>query len=118
MSAWAISTCEARTARKARAEPCVPFATAGEVHHRFSRAEEWLALERRHLHLGFRREAFRGEPPITARCSLSTSPLDPVTSWGNRVFRLDRELAAGDSLCIDVDLGVLVEPSTWQVRLR
>lgn len=49
---------------------------------------------------------------------LSTSPLDPVTSWGNRVFRLDRELAAGDSLCIDVDLGVLVEPSTWQVRLR
>ncbi|TDT18169.1 protein arginine N-methyltransferase 1 [Ilumatobacter fluminis] len=49
---------------------------------------------------------------------LSTSPLDPVTSWGNRVFRLDRAIAAGDSLHIDIDLGVLVEPSTWQVRAR
>ena len=50
--------------------------------------------------------------------TLSTSPLGPVTSWGNRVFRLDREVAAGDTLHIDVDLGVLVEPSTWQVAVR
>lgn len=49
---------------------------------------------------------------------LSTSPLAPITSWGNRVFRLDEEIAAGESLHIDIDLGALVEPSTWQVRVR
>ena len=49
---------------------------------------------------------------------LSTSPLGPVTSWGNRVFRLDEEIAAGETLRLDVDLGALVEPSTWQVRKR
>ncbi|MEZ5294889.1 MAG: hypothetical protein R2697_01025 [Ilumatobacteraceae bacterium] len=49
---------------------------------------------------------------------LSTSPLDPVTSWGTGSSASIVELAAGDSLSIDVDLGVLVEPSTWQVRLR
>ena len=50
--------------------------------------------------------------------TLSTSPLGPVTSWGNRVFRLDEQIAAGDTLHLDVDLGVLDEPSTWQVRTR
>ena len=50
--------------------------------------------------------------------SLTTSPLGPVTSWGNRVFRLDEEIAAGETLHLDVDLGALVEPSTWQVRKR
>ena len=50
--------------------------------------------------------------------SLSTAPFGPVTSWGNRVFRLDEEITAGETLHIDVDLGVLVEPSTWQVRVR
>ena len=49
---------------------------------------------------------------------LSTSPLGPVTSWGNRVFRLDTEISAGSTLHLEVDLGVLVEPSTWQVRAR
>ncbi|MFT4865092.1 MAG: hypothetical protein ACI8RE_001280, partial [Ilumatobacter sp.] len=47
---------------------------------------------------------------------LSTSPLAPVTSWGNRVFRLDQEVAQGETLRFDVRLGQLVEPSTWDVR--
>ena len=46
---------------------------------------------------------------------LSTSPLAPVTSWGNRVFRLDQEVAQGETLRLDVRLGQLVEPSTWDV---
>ncbi len=47
---------------------------------------------------------------------MSTSPLAPVTSWGNRVFRLDQEIARGETLRLDVRLGQLVEPSTWDVR--
>ena len=48
--------------------------------------------------------------------TLSTSPLEPVTSWGNRVFRLDQQIARGETLCLEVKLGELVEPSTWSVR--
>jgi protein arginine N-methyltransferase 1 len=48
--------------------------------------------------------------------TLSTSPLGPVTSWGNRVFRLDQQIARGETLRLDVSLGDLVEPSTWRVR--
>jgi len=48
---------------------------------------------------------------------LSTSPLAAVTSWGNRVVRLDREVARGETLRLDVRLGELVEPSTWDVRV-
>jgi protein arginine N-methyltransferase 1 len=48
--------------------------------------------------------------------TLSTSPLAPVTSWGNRVFRLDQEISRGETLRLDVRLGQLVEPSTWHVR--
>lgn len=48
---------------------------------------------------------------------LSTTPLGPVTSWGNRVFRLDREIAQGDTIRLDVRLGQLVEPTTWDVRV-
>ena len=47
---------------------------------------------------------------------LSTSPVAPVTSWGNRVFRLDEEIGRGETLRLDVRLGQLVEPSTWDVR--
>jgi len=47
---------------------------------------------------------------------LSTSPLEPVTSWGNRMFRFDREVAAGETLRCHVNLGRLVEPSTWTVE--
>jgi len=41
--------------------------------------------------------------------TLSTSPLEPVTSWGNRVFRLDQQIARGEALRLDVRLGDLVE---------
>ena len=47
---------------------------------------------------------------------LSTSPLAPVTSWGNRVFRLDQEIGHGETLRLEVQLAQLVEPSTWHVR--
>ncbi len=47
---------------------------------------------------------------------LSTSPLSTNTSWGNRMFRLDHEVARGDSLRFDVCLGRLNEPSTWSVE--
>lgn len=48
---------------------------------------------------------------------LSTSPLAPVTSWGNRVVRLDQEIVRGETLRLDVRLGELVEPSTWDARV-
>ena len=46
---------------------------------------------------------------------LTTSPLAPVTSWGNRLFRLDEEIAAGESIRSHVHLGNIVDPSTWNV---
>jgi protein arginine N-methyltransferase 1 len=47
---------------------------------------------------------------------LTTSPLAPITSWGNRVVRLDQEIVRGETLRLDVRLGHLAEPSTWDVR--
>ena len=47
---------------------------------------------------------------------LSTSPLGPLTSWGNRLYRIDRELTAGETLRLHVHLGRLVDPSTWTVE--
>lgn len=49
--------------------------------------------------------------------TLSTSPLGPITSWGNQVFRLDQEIAKGETLRLEVELAQLVEPSTWSVRV-
>ena len=46
---------------------------------------------------------------------LTTSPLAPLTSWGNRVFRLDREVGVGESVRLHLHMGQLVEPSTWSV---
>jgi hypothetical protein len=46
---------------------------------------------------------------------LSTSPLGPVTSWGNRLYRLDREFSKGEQLRIDVHTGRLVDPDTWLI---
>lgn len=46
---------------------------------------------------------------------LSTSPLAPITSWGNRMYRLDRELAKGEQLRIGVHMGRLVDPDSWMV---
>ncbi len=50
--------------------------------------------------------------------TLSTSPLRPPTSWGNRVFRIDRELAAADDLRLHVHLGNLVDPASWSVEVQ
>ncbi len=47
---------------------------------------------------------------------LSTSPLGPMTSWGNRVFRLDCDVRAGEQVRLRIDLGGIDEPSTWTVR--
>jgi len=46
---------------------------------------------------------------------LSTSPLGPITSWGNRLYRLDREFAEGERLRIDVHMGRLTDPDTWMI---
>jgi protein arginine N-methyltransferase 1 len=49
--------------------------------------------------------------------TLTTSPLAPVTSWGNRMFRLDHELRADETLQLGVHMGKLVDPSTWSVAI-
>lgn len=48
---------------------------------------------------------------------LTTSPLAPATSWGNRMFRLDREVTAGETLRCHVHLGQLTQPDTWQIEM-
>lgn len=49
--------------------------------------------------------------------TLTTSPLATNTSWGNRMFRLDREVEAGEVLRLHVHLGHLVDASTWTVSV-
>ncbi len=49
--------------------------------------------------------------------TLTTSPLATNTSWGNRMFRLDREVHAGEDLRLHVHLGQLVDASTWTVEV-
>ena len=46
---------------------------------------------------------------------LSTSPLAPITSWGNRMYRLDEAVNEGQQLRLGVHMGRLVEPDTWMV---
>ena len=48
--------------------------------------------------------------------TLTTSPLATNTSWGNRMFRLDREIHQGETLAVHIDLERLVDASTWSVR--
>ncbi len=48
--------------------------------------------------------------------TMTTSPLAPVTSWGNRLYRLDQEIAVGEQLRLHVHLGQHVEPGTWTVE--
>ncbi len=48
---------------------------------------------------------------------LSTAPLSPLTSWGNRMFRLDQELSQDATLRLHVHMDQLVEPSTWSVEV-
>lgn len=47
--------------------------------------------------------------------TLTTSPLAPLTSWGNRIYRLDCEVAAGEQLRLNLRMRQLFEPSTWAV---
>lgn len=49
--------------------------------------------------------------------TLTTSPLATNTSWGNRMFRIDREVTAGETLRLHVHLGALVDASTWTVEV-
>ncbi|MEE9416195.1 MAG: class I SAM-dependent methyltransferase, partial [Acidimicrobiales bacterium] len=56
------------------------------------------------------------EARFDERTVLATSPLAPVASWGNRMFRLDQEVAAGESLRGHVNLGNIVDGSTWSVE--
>jgi len=49
--------------------------------------------------------------------TLTTSPLAPLTSWGNRVFRLDEQVVAGQQLRLNLRMGQLFEPSTWHVDM-
>ncbi len=48
--------------------------------------------------------------------TLTTSPLSPNTSWGNRLYRLDREIHKGETLSLRIDMERLVDASTWSVR--
>lgn len=48
---------------------------------------------------------------------LTTSPLAANTSWGNRMYRLDREVAGGETLRLRIDMGRLVDASTWSVTV-
>ena len=47
--------------------------------------------------------------------TLTTSPLATNTSWGNRMFRLDREIHRGETLALHVDMDHLVDASSWSV---
>lgn len=53
------------------------------------------------------------EASFDDEATLSTSPLAPLTSWGNRMYRLDRTVSAGEVLRLGLHLGQLDEPSTW-----
>jgi len=46
---------------------------------------------------------------------LTTSPLGTNTSWGNRMFRIDRAVERGETMRLKVGLHQLVESSTWHV---
>ncbi len=48
--------------------------------------------------------------------TLTTSPLEAPTSWGNRMFRLDEEVEAGESRRWHIHLGNIVDPATWSVE--
>ncbi|MFN8052577.1 MAG: class I SAM-dependent methyltransferase [Acidimicrobiales bacterium] len=48
--------------------------------------------------------------------SLTTSPLATNTSWGNRVFRLDRDIGRGETIALRLDMERLVDASTWVLR--
>ncbi len=50
--------------------------------------------------------------------TLTTSPLAPLTSWGNRMFRAETGVRTGDTLSFFLHMENLVDASTWQVGLE
>lgn len=58
------------------------------------------------------------ETVFDEQTTLSTSPLERLTSWGNRMYRVDREVGAGESFSFDVRMGTLVDANTWRVELE
>ncbi len=50
--------------------------------------------------------------------TLTTSPLAPLTSWGNRMFRAETGVRSGDTLSYFLHMDNLVDASTWQVGLE
>ncbi len=50
--------------------------------------------------------------------SLSTSPLEEFTHWGNRLFRFDgRHFESGATISYELRMEELVKPESWQVTL-
>ena len=49
---------------------------------------------------------------------LTTSPLAPLTSWGNRMYRAETGVRAGDTMSYFLHMENLVDASTWQVGLE
>ena len=58
------------------------------------------------------------EADLGEGAALTTSPLAPPTSWGNRVLRLDRDVAAGEELRLALSMPDLLDASTWTVTAR
>jgi len=56
------------------------------------------------------------EAVFDEQTTLTTSPLAPVTSWGNRLFRLDHEVVAGEAVRAQVRLHEIFDASTWSVE--
>ncbi len=57
------------------------------------------------------------EADFDGTTTLSTSPMAQLTSWGNRIFRLDQPVTVGTQLRLNLRMGQLFEPSTWSVDL-
>ena len=57
------------------------------------------------------------EADFDGTTTLSTSPMAQLTSWGNRIFRLDQPVTVGTQLRLNLRMGQLFEPSTWSVNL-
>lgn len=53
-------------------------------------------------------------PAATPR-ALTTSPLAPLTSWGNRVFRLDREVNAGEVVHATIEMASMLDAGSWSI---
>ena len=48
---------------------------------------------------------------------LSTSPLSPLTSWGNRLFRLDNNIKMGDQMRLHLHMDQVVDANSWTIEV-